>query len=927
MFKSCVLITLCAGALTAADFITGQAARAVIGQTTFTDNTSGTSDTKFGSVGGLASGGNTLFITDANRLGFLPVNHRVLVYNNLDQLFPPVDASIPPGSGRCPLCGGAASFVMGQADFTGMDYATARNRVRTPVGVATDGIHVAVADTLNNRVLLYNSIPTTNGVNADVVLGQPDFTTNTPGIGPDHFRAPQGVWIQDGRLFVADSSNNRVLIWNSLPTTNDKPADVVLGQPNFTTAPPSNLINLSLPGGQNLLLTPVAVSSDGVRLIVSDLGYNRVLIWNSIPTQNQQPADVVVGQIDFTKTFSNQSRDLCAPNGTDTDGNNTYPVRCAATLNFPRFAISDGTRLYIADGGNDRVLIFNQIPTTNGARADVILGQANEFDSIITTSNPQFYSASNVTPTPTSLAWDGQNLYVTDPTDYRVLVFTPGSGAVETSGVVNAASRAIFALGSVAFGGTIKENDTVTVTVMGTDYKYTVLATDTVESVAVAIANMINGANDGAGDPNVNAIEQNGRAVVVLVAKSPGTEGTTITLATMVSANATIAVTASGANLTGGGNASIVAPGTLLTIKAAPGASLADDTVVAPPDADPLPFELGGVEVYVDGYRTPLVMVSPTEVTTQIPYETTTSTSVSVYVRTVHRVKDTDGNILSESVSVTNAIGLQLNEGAPGIFACDPAGLPTACNAGGAEPRAVPAMHASSFSTATISIDGSIQAGDIATLTIGDVPLTYTVVATDTLATVRDQLIGLINNSAQMPVTASAANQFTRIRLQAKIPGPEGSGTAIFTQVTTAATNTQGAVLSVAATNSGTCCANSAGRLATPENPVVPGESIVFLATGLGLVTPDDAKAAQITGSKYNGPAANTASVNVSATVGGNTGNVISAAQKVGAVGIYEVVVELSSGLSENPLTLMSLSQIFSTSNVVTLPVGTPPQN
>jgi WD40 repeat protein len=44
----------------------------------------------------------------------------------------------------------------------------------------------------------------------------------------------------------------------------------------------------------------VAVSSDGVRLFVTDLGYNRVLIWNSIPTQNNQPADVVVGQPDFT---------------------------------------------------------------------------------------------------------------------------------------------------------------------------------------------------------------------------------------------------------------------------------------------------------------------------------------------------------------------------------------------------------------------------------------------------------------------------------------------------------------------------------------------------------------------------------------------------------------------------------------------------
>ena len=38
----------------------------------------------------------------------------------------------------------------------------------------------------------------------------------------------------------------------------------------------------------------------------------------------------------------------------------------------------------MADGGNDRVLIFNQIPTSNGAtEADVILGQPDEYNDIV----------------------------------------------------------------------------------------------------------------------------------------------------------------------------------------------------------------------------------------------------------------------------------------------------------------------------------------------------------------------------------------------------------------------------------------------------------------------------------------------------------------------------------------------------------------
>ena len=55
-------------------------------------------------------------------------------------------------------------------------------------------------------------------------------------------------------------------------------------------------------------LTPVPgtvsadLSSDGSKLLVCDKDNNRVLIWNTVPTTNGQPADVVVGQTDFTSS-------------------------------------------------------------------------------------------------------------------------------------------------------------------------------------------------------------------------------------------------------------------------------------------------------------------------------------------------------------------------------------------------------------------------------------------------------------------------------------------------------------------------------------------------------------------------------------------------------------------------------------------------
>src|SRR5713101_3927810 len=88
MLKHCAVFSLCAGLISAADFVSGQAARLVIGQTTFTGQTTGVSNTLLGAVGGLAYANCALFASDSNRLGLLPANNRVLVFNNIQQSFP-----------------------------------------------------------------------------------------------------------------------------------------------------------------------------------------------------------------------------------------------------------------------------------------------------------------------------------------------------------------------------------------------------------------------------------------------------------------------------------------------------------------------------------------------------------------------------------------------------------------------------------------------------------------------------------------------------------------------------------------------------------------------------------------------------------------------------------------------------------------------
>jgi len=130
------------------------------------------------------------------------------------------------------------------------------------------------------------------------------------------------------------------------------------------------------------------------------------------------------------------------------------------------------------------------------------------------------------------------------------------------------------------------------------------------------------------------------------------------------------------------------------------------------------------------------------------------------------------------------------------------------------------------------------------------------------------------------------------------------------------------------ATNTVTCCAGVAGASITPDAPAVPGETIILYATGLGLITPEEARLTLVgrNGFPYQGPAVNSPMVSVSATAASTTGTIISAAMQVGQIGVYEIVIELNNSVTPNPQAQFTISQSFNTSNIVTVPIAAPPQ-
>ena len=245
----------------------------------------------------------------------------------------------------------AASLVVGQPNFTSQSTVVSQSVTSGANSSAISSLGVlAVGSQSTGRVLLWNAVPTVNGQNADVVVGETSFTSTSRGTTAVLTSDIEGVaFSPDGRkLLVSDGGNNRMLIWNSIPTTNGQPADVVIGQTNFTTAAGGvSATKLNLPTG-------LTVAPDG-RLFVTDRNNSRVLLYNSIPITNGAAANVVIGQPTMT---------------TVTAGN------AASRLNRPWYtALAPGGQLLVAEEFNNRVVVFDTVPTANGVAADVVIGQ------------------------------------------------------------------------------------------------------------------------------------------------------------------------------------------------------------------------------------------------------------------------------------------------------------------------------------------------------------------------------------------------------------------------------------------------------------------------------------------------------------------------------------------------------------------------
>ena len=422
--------------------------------------------------------------------------------------------------------GATADIVIGQSDlFTTIPQGPGRNGttrpssgLTAPMGLAVDAAgNLLVIDAGNNRILRYPSPfnPNVTDQFPDLVLGQQNFASNAPnagGIGPNtlnfvaggslaqaymKFDQPNGA----GNLWVADVGNQRVLRFNSnvLTSGNNGPnADIVLGQPDFTTNTipknydPTSLTTLNYPTGigfdaigrlyvsesqplpsgggpgnrsrvlvylppfssfqsaQRILGTvlstdpiqppPIGSSQFGVgasdvfginnNIAIADTANNRILVFPpfeqftaSILTQNAQ---VQIGQVDFNSGKANRGNANANSNSLAAPLDAAFqPLVAGASPPIP-------AELYVADAGNNRIVVIPMIPNSSTLGfnpATRVLGQqqfSEEAPNYI--EGREFQFASNTGAADAGIAMDltanPPHLYIADTYNNRILCYT-----------------------------------------------------------------------------------------------------------------------------------------------------------------------------------------------------------------------------------------------------------------------------------------------------------------------------------------------------------------------------------------------------------------------------------------------------------------------------------------------------------------------
>ena len=287
--------------------------------------------------------------------------------------------------------------------------------------LATDGKSLVVANDLDQMMYVWKTQPAESGV-------LPDYSYVFKYPASDVDITP------DGKLIVANRTHHVLLIWNSIPKAGEQPdrvlayrigSHIIAGTGNdaISVAVDSRYFYLSS-GGETLVYEGIPdkesepkyvlpfsgiLSSNGKYLGVasksdSDDSYNKAYIYD---IQKLFSGDSDAAVVDGIRSNIIASDNTASPEGYTNPNVN----------HISKVLISDDGKVFMADMGNDRVLVWNSVSEV-GNTQPIMLGQGpsyydtSEFTGEVSNHDVIDSNNKDTLAMPDSLAYDGTNLWV-----------------------------------------------------------------------------------------------------------------------------------------------------------------------------------------------------------------------------------------------------------------------------------------------------------------------------------------------------------------------------------------------------------------------------------------------------------------------------------------------------------------------------------
>jgi sugar lactone lactonase YvrE len=349
-----------------------------------------------------------------------------------------------------PISSGNVSTLAGA--YLGVDGSGPSASMNSPWGVTTDGINLYVADSQSNKI---RKVVIATG--AVTTLAGTGLTSCTPtsacaldGNGTiATFNFPTGITTDGVNLYVNDNRNNKIR--KIAPATGY----------SLATATSANVTVSSYTGGSNLVVTsgatdgagasasfnaPYGITTDGSNLYVSDTFNNKI---RKISPDTGYTLATATSSHVTVSSFTGPTN-----NTAGLTGSSDYPTAAtgaAATFNWPLGITTDGTSLYVADYGNNKIRMINissqKVFSLTGGIGNVVTAAAVD-DPTATWAVQLTYGSISFYQNPTAsfsmpfdVTTDGSNLYVADYGNYKIRKISLSTGAVSSlTGAADTAS-------------------------------------------------------------------------------------------------------------------------------------------------------------------------------------------------------------------------------------------------------------------------------------------------------------------------------------------------------------------------------------------------------------------------------------------------------------------------------------------------------